>query len=137
MRLFVVVLALAVAASTQAMAFGSHGRMTKKAEVNEGCPAAFYRGSGGNCVHNPDYPKPYRPTRTGRRATTRLVRNILRAVAAISNGAREGWRRVHQRQAARDEERPTEADAPIKLSASLNRYGYFSLQLSSKHTGSG
>ena len=42
MRLFVVVLALAVAASTQAMAFGSHGRMTKKAEVNEGCPAAFY-----------------------------------------------------------------------------------------------
>jgi len=77
------------------------------------------------------------PTRTGRRATTSLVHNILRAVAAISNGAREGWRRVHQRQAARDEERPTEADAPIKLSASLNRYGYFSLQLSSKHTGSG
>ncbi len=54
-------LALAVAASTQAMAFGSHGRITKKAEVNAGCPAAFYRGSGGNCVYNPDYPKPYRP----------------------------------------------------------------------------
>jgi len=61
MRLFVMVLALAVAASTQAMSFGSHGRMTKKAEANDGCSAAFYRGSGGNCVHNPDYPKPYRP----------------------------------------------------------------------------
>ena len=61
MRLFVIVLALAVAASTQAFAFGSHGRTTKKAEVNEGCSAAFYRGSGGNCIHNPDYPKPYRP----------------------------------------------------------------------------
>ena len=57
MRLFVVVLALAVAASTQAMAFGSHGRMTKKAEVNEGCSAAFYRGSGGNCIHNPGLPQ--------------------------------------------------------------------------------
>jgi hypothetical protein len=76
------------------------------------------------------------PIRTGHRATTRWARNIPRAVA-INSGAREGKRRVHRRQAARDEERPTEADAPIKLSASLNRYGYFSLQLSSKHTGSG
>jgi hypothetical protein len=42
MRLFVVVLALAIAASTQAVAFGSHGRMTKKAEVNEECPAYYY-----------------------------------------------------------------------------------------------
>jgi hypothetical protein len=46
MRLFVVMLALTVAASTQAMAFGS---LTKKAEVNEGCPAYYYRGVGGNC----------------------------------------------------------------------------------------
>jgi hypothetical protein len=33
MRLFVLVLALAVAASTQAMSFGPNGRMTKKAEA--------------------------------------------------------------------------------------------------------
>ncbi len=71
MRFFVMALALAVAASTQAMAFGAHGKMTKKAEANEGCSAAFYRGSGGNCIHNPDYPKPTVPIRTGHRATTR------------------------------------------------------------------
>ena len=37
------------------------------------------------------------PIRTGRRATTRLARNIPRAVAI----SKEGWGRVHQRQAAR------------------------------------
>ncbi len=58
MRLFVVVLVMAITASTQAMAFGPrHQRDTRKAKVNEGCSAAFYRGSGGNCIHNPDYPK--------------------------------------------------------------------------------
>ncbi len=62
MRLFVVMLVMAITGSTQAMAFGPrHQRDTRKAEVNEGCSAAFYRGSGGNCIHNPDYPKPYRP----------------------------------------------------------------------------
>ena len=62
MRLFVIMLVMAITASTQAMAFGPrHQRDTRKAEVNEGCSAAFYRGSGGNCIHNPDYPKPYRP----------------------------------------------------------------------------
>jgi hypothetical protein len=63
MRLFVVMLALTVAASTQGMAFGSHGRMTKKAEVNEGCPAYYYRGVGGNCVQGDGsrvyHPDPY------------------------------------------------------------------------------
>jgi hypothetical protein len=56
MRLFVVVLALAVAASTQAMAFGSRHQR----EVNGGCGANYHRGAGGNCVLNPDY-GPYRP----------------------------------------------------------------------------
>jgi hypothetical protein len=63
MRLLVVVLALAVAASTQAMAFGQrHQRdaVTRKAEINEGCPTGFYRGAGGNCVHNPT-DGPYKP----------------------------------------------------------------------------
>jgi hypothetical protein len=63
MRLFVVMLVLTVAASTQGMAFGSHGRMTKKAEVNEGCPAYYYRGVGGNCVQGDGsrvyHPDPY------------------------------------------------------------------------------
>ena len=62
MRLFVVMLVMAIMGSIQAMAFGPrHQQDTRKAEVNEGCSAAFYRGSGGNCIHNPDYPKPYRP----------------------------------------------------------------------------
>jgi hypothetical protein len=56
-RLFVVVLALAVAASTQAMAFEPlHQRdagMTRKAEVDGGCGAGYHRGLGGACVHNP------------------------------------------------------------------------------------
>jgi hypothetical protein len=64
MRLFVVALALAVAASTQAMAFGPlekrDAKMTRKAVVNEGCPAGYYRGAGGNCVMNPS-DGPYKP----------------------------------------------------------------------------
>lgn len=58
MRLFVVVLALAVAASAQAFAFGSQrdAKMTR----NEGCPAGYYRGAGGNCVMNPS-DGPYKP----------------------------------------------------------------------------
>jgi len=62
MRLFVGVLALAVAASTQAMAFGPQrdARMIRKAEVNQGCPAGYHRGVGGNCVMNPE-DGPYKP----------------------------------------------------------------------------
>ena len=56
-RPFVVVLALAVAASTQAMAFEPlhqrDARMTRKAEAGGGCGAGYYRGAGGACVHNP------------------------------------------------------------------------------------
>jgi len=58
MRLFVVVLALAVTASTQAMAFEPlhhrHSRMTKQAEANDGCPAYRHRGVSGFCVFHPD-----------------------------------------------------------------------------------
>jgi hypothetical protein len=54
MRLFVVVLAMAVAASTQAMAFAPqhqrHARMTRKAETDGGCPAHRHRGVSGPCV---------------------------------------------------------------------------------------
>jgi hypothetical protein len=64
MRLFVVALTLVVAASTQATAFGPLGKrdakMTRKAEVNEGCPAGYHRGVGGNCILNPD-DGPYKP----------------------------------------------------------------------------
>ena len=64
MRLFVVVLALAVTASTQAMAFEPlhhrHSRMTKQAEANDGCPAYRHRGVSGFCVFNPDK-GPYKP----------------------------------------------------------------------------
>jgi hypothetical protein len=42
MRLFVVMLVMAVMASTQAMAFGPrHQWETRKAEVNEGCRGAI------------------------------------------------------------------------------------------------
>jgi hypothetical protein len=71
MRLFVVVLALEVAVSTQAMAFGSHGRMTKKAEVNEGCPAAFYVDQVATVCTTRITPNLTVPIRTGRRATIR------------------------------------------------------------------
>ena len=58
MRLFVVVLALAVTASTQAMAFeplhDRHIRITRNAEVNDGSPAHRHRGVSGACVLNPD-----------------------------------------------------------------------------------
>src|SRR5262245_30934323 len=59
-RLFGLVLALAVATTAQA---GPYKRppLQRQAVGSDGCPAAFYRGSGGNCIHNPDYPKPYRP----------------------------------------------------------------------------
>jgi hypothetical protein len=62
MRLFVVLLALAVAASAQATAFGAQwdARMTRKAEANEGCPAGYFRGAGGNCVMTPTG-GPYKP----------------------------------------------------------------------------
>ena len=64
MRLFAVVLALAVAASTQAMAFEPlhqrHARMTRNAEANDGCPAYRHRGVSGACVLNPDK-GPYKP----------------------------------------------------------------------------
>ena len=104
MRLFVVMLVMAVAASTQAMAFGSHGRMTKKTEVNEGCPAYYYRGVGGNCVQG-DGSRVYR-------ATTRLARNIPRAVAL----SKKGWVSVHQRQAARGAVSPMKkANGPADL----------------------
>ena len=86
MRLFVGVLALAVAASTQAMAFGPQrdARMIRKAEVNQGCPGGYFRGAGGNCIIIRQTDR-ISPIRTGHRATTRLALNIPRAVA-ISNG---------------------------------------------------
>jgi hypothetical protein len=63
-RLFVIVLGLAVAVSTQAMAFEPldvrDARMTRKAEVDGGCGAGYHRGVGGACVLNPDK-GPYRP----------------------------------------------------------------------------
>jgi hypothetical protein len=65
MRLLAVVLVLAVTASTQAMAFEpshhhQHARMTRNAEVNDGCPAYRHRGVSGACVLNPDK-GPYKP----------------------------------------------------------------------------
>ena len=63
-RLFVMVLGLAVAASTQAMAFEPlhqrHARMTREGEVDGGCPAHRHRGVSGACVLNRDN-GPYRP----------------------------------------------------------------------------
>jgi hypothetical protein len=66
MRLFAVVLALAVAAGTQAMAseppHKRHVRTTRQAEVDTapGCPGYHHRGVSGACVLNPDY-GPYKP----------------------------------------------------------------------------
>ena len=64
MRLFVVMLALTVAAWTPAMAVEPlHHRdagMTRRAEANGGCGAGYHRGVGGACVLNPDK-GPYRP----------------------------------------------------------------------------
>ena len=87
MRLFVVVLVMAITASTQAMAFGPrHQRDTRKAEVNEGCSAEFYRGRVAS-IHNPDYPKPYRPDPYWTPCDYSLARNIPRAVVAIRRAA--------------------------------------------------
>jgi hypothetical protein len=61
MRLFVVILALAVA--TRAIAFEhhkGHARMSAKADPSEGCGGGFYRGSSGACVHTPTG-GPYKP----------------------------------------------------------------------------
>jgi hypothetical protein len=62
MSLFAVVLAFAVAASTQAMAFepshNRHSRMTRQAD--NGCPAYHHRGASGACFLNPDT-GPYKP----------------------------------------------------------------------------
>jgi hypothetical protein len=64
MRPFAVVLAVAVVASTQAMALEPlHQRdagMTRNAEVDGGCGANHHRGVGGACVLNPTK-GPYRP----------------------------------------------------------------------------
>jgi hypothetical protein len=64
MKFFVVVLALAVTAWTQATAFEPlhhrHSRMTRQAEANDGCPAYRHRGVSGVCVLNPDK-GPYKP----------------------------------------------------------------------------
>jgi len=63
-RLFVVVLALAVAASTQAMALEPlhqrDTRMTRQATGDGGCGTGYHRGVGGNCILNPT-DGPYRP----------------------------------------------------------------------------
>jgi hypothetical protein len=63
MRLFVVMLALALTASTQAMAFEPQhqrrARMTE-AEGDRGCPAHHHRGISGACVLNPT-DGPYKP----------------------------------------------------------------------------
>ena len=58
-RLFALVLALAVASAAQA-APHKHPSSQRMARGSDGCSAEFYRGSGGNCIHNPDYPKPYK-----------------------------------------------------------------------------
>jgi hypothetical protein len=52
------------------------------------------------------------PIRTGRRATTRLARNIPRAVAL----SKKGWGSVHQRQATRGAVSPMKkANGPADL----------------------
>jgi hypothetical protein len=55
-RVFVVALAFAVAASTGAMAFGPH----QQREADGGCAAGYHRGVGGGCIQNPDS-GPYKP----------------------------------------------------------------------------
>jgi hypothetical protein len=69
MRLFVVVLALEVAVSTQAMAFGSHGRMTKKKRRD--APQRFTVGQVATVCTTRITPNLTVPIRTGRRATIR------------------------------------------------------------------
>jgi hypothetical protein len=63
-RLFVAVLAFAVAVSTQVMALEPQhqrdARMARKAVGDGGCGTGFHRGVGGNCVLNPTN-GPYRP----------------------------------------------------------------------------
>ena len=63
-RLFVIVLTLAVATSTQTLAFGQrkgHASMTGKADPSEGCGTGFYRGISGACVHTPNGEPYYKP----------------------------------------------------------------------------
>jgi hypothetical protein len=64
MRFAAVLVVLAAAASTPAMAFDPPHRgeagTTQKAEAGDGCGAGFHRGQGGACVHNPT-DGPYRP----------------------------------------------------------------------------
>ena len=85
MRLFVIMLVMAITASTQAMAFGPrHQRDTRKAEVNEG---SFTVGQVATVSTTRITPNLTVPIRTGHRATTRLARNIPRAVVAIRRAA--------------------------------------------------
>jgi len=64
MRLFVVVLALAVAVSTQAMAVAPlhqrHTKIAREAGGNGGCGMNRHRGISGACVLNPTA-GPYKP----------------------------------------------------------------------------
>src|SRR5262245_46710604 len=57
-RLIAGVLVLAVSASTGGPQ--RDAKLIRKAEVNQGCPAGYYRGVGGNCVMNPT-DGPYKP----------------------------------------------------------------------------
>jgi hypothetical protein len=56
-RLFVAALALAVVASTQAVALEPlhprEAKMARKAVGDGGCGNGFHRGVGGNCILNP------------------------------------------------------------------------------------
>ena len=63
-RLFVIVLTLAVAASTQAVAVAPlhqrHAKMTRRAEGDGGCGTNYHRGISGARVLNPTA-GPYKP----------------------------------------------------------------------------
>ena len=98
-------LALALVASAQAAPLKRpplHKRdfiVTERGEGTGGCGPYYYRGAGGNCVQG-DGSRVYRPDLYWTPCDSRLARNIPRAVAI----SKEGWSRVHQRQAARDED---------------------------------
>jgi hypothetical protein len=58
MKILVLMIVLVVATSAQA---AQHKHLsTQQRLIGDGCPAAFFRGVGGHCILNPDYPRPYR-----------------------------------------------------------------------------
>jgi hypothetical protein len=115
MKLFVVVLAVAVAASTQAMALKPlhqrHAKMTRRAEGDGGCGTNYHRGISGACVLNPTE-GPYKPDPYWLYCDYSSY-SIPRAVASSGGVVRDSSPFASQARRARGTRAPRSAWLPI------------------------